>query len=738
MTTDDKHGPDPDPWAGLNVGGGDGDAEEMTFSFEEFAEPASEEPAALGASSDSSGGSPGEEVPAAPAIGPTDGLAEEAPLPREVPLAVFPPADAFEGDGDLDEPERGLDDGHAEPGGAHSAPDHEETSGPLSLAASGEAAADDLAAADPWDAVLAAGEEAPVQTGIDDRAGADDSFNDRLLAQELAAMDDGADAAEPSVGPDFGDPDPDSGASADDLSFDTVGDAARPFVEGSDGTPFEPPEETDHGGSVTVGQVTDGDARESIPMNADVAGAAVLMTAPTAKPKKKSSGLGTALGVVGGGLLALPVTYGILLWGFQKDPFKLGRHLPQAILPAAVRAGSQPARKPTKAPVLDAGKSLDALPVAAAEPAEPAAAETAAPAALGPATAETAGADAKPEMARAAADSAAAATDGVAASPAAESAPAESAAVAVAVPAPSIAPPPDIAPPTEVAPPPAVSLPSELAASAPPAGAIPSVSTADPAAVEVPSAPSAAATMPKEDALASLDALVAKPATAPAVEPVPPLDVTAADDATALVAESLDALEAHPDESGEGRDRLLVGWYQRLAALGEELVRLQTTAYDTGRHAEATPEAAGTLLERITASDRAIADLDALGGMWMNSVARRADGVSLVGDVATVRQVGPYWSMQLRVAGGNADGSPREVSIISRTPPPDDAGTGRVLVTGVLFDGGAVWAADIRPVVSSSPVSQDTGDTASAAAQAPSEQDVTEPEEPAAANPGTP
>jgi hypothetical protein len=674
MTTDDKQVPDPDPWAGLNVGGGDGAAEEMTFSFEEFTEPAPEEPVALDDGLDTSGGAPAEESRSAPVIGSADGPADDAPPPREVPLAVFPPADAIEGDGDLDEP----------------------------------------AVADAWGAVLADDDEAPMEAGGDGGTGTDDGFDDRLLAQELAAMDDGPGAAEPSV------------------AFD------------SDDNPFDSPEESDHAGAEPVGEGVEREAAESIPLNAAVAGAAVLMTAPTTKPKKKSSGLGTALGVVGGGLLALPVTYGILLWGLQKDPFKLGRHLPQAILPAAVRAGAQPARKPTKAPVLDAGKSLDALPMAAAKPAPPAAEETAVSAAPPPPSTETAGGDAKPEMAPAAAEPVAAATDGVAAPPAAEPAPTEpapteSAAVAVAVPAPSIAPPPDIAPPTELAPPPAVAPPSALAVSVPPSGTVPAVPvapSADPPAAESPSPPSAAAAMPKEDALASLDALVAKATTVPAVEPVPPLDVTAADDATVLVAESLDALEAHPDESGEGRDRLLVGWYQRLAALGEELVRLQTRAYDTGRQAEATPESADTLLERITASDRAIADLDALGGMWMNSVTRRADGVSLVGDVVTVRQVGPYWSMQLRVAGGNADGSPREVSIIARMPPPDDAGTGRVLVIGVLFDGGAVWAADIRPVAPSADGAHAAGVAAPAAAEAPSEQDATQTDEPAAVDPG--
>jgi hypothetical protein len=38
------------------------------------------------------------------------------------------------------------------------------------------------------------------------------------------------------------------------------------------------------------------------------------------------------------------------------------------------------------------------------------------------------------------------------------------------------------------------------------------------------------------------------------------------------------------------------------------------------------------------------------------------------------------------------------MAIISRLAPPTDMGE-RVMVSGVMFDGDAIWAADMRPIV---------------------------------------
>jgi len=213
-----------------------------------------------------------------------------------------------------------------------------------------------------------------------------------------------------------------------------------------------------------------------------------------------------------------------------------------------------------------------------------------------------------------------------------------------------------------------------------------------------------AAALPDLDALmadAGEAAIAAVPAAVPAL---PPLDLTGVDTAVDRAVASLDALEAVADPVSSDRDRMLVSWYRRLATLGEELVRLETIAADTGRPLESTPASAAGLLERIRDSDTAVADLDRLGGMWLTSQKRRADGVALVVTLGASRQVGPYWSTRVSVSGGQADGADRSMAIISRSAPPAEPGE-RVVVSGVMFDGDAVWAADMRPVAVQPPSS---------------------------------
>lgn len=69
-------------------------------------------------------------------------------------------------------------------------------------------------------------------------------------------------------------------------------------------------------------------------------------------------GLRQVAGIVLGGVLAIPVAYAILLWGFQRDPFRIARALPEpvrSLLPTRVRSARPPSRQP----------SLDDLPSAA-------------------------------------------------------------------------------------------------------------------------------------------------------------------------------------------------------------------------------------------------------------------------------------------------------------------------------------------------------------------------------------
>ena len=81
--------------------------------------------------------------------------------------------------------------------------------------------------------------------------------------------------------------------------------------------------------------------------------------------------------------------------------------------------------------------------------------------------------------------------------------------------------------------------------------------------------------------------------------------------------------------------------------------------------------------------------------MWLTKEKRRADGVTLLATLDSARQVGPYWSTRA-VLSSQLDGAERTVSVISRLAPPAEPGE-RILISGVLFDGNAVWAADVRP-----------------------------------------
>ncbi|RLS35412.1 MAG: hypothetical protein DWH79_02080 [Planctomycetota bacterium] len=76
-------------------------------------------------------------------------------------------------------------------------------------------------------------------------------------------------------------------------------------------------------------------------------------------PPRKGGGLGQIAGILMGGVLAIPVTLAILIWGLQKDPFKLTRHVPQGVaflLPAKFQI----------VPPLPAGRgTLDGLPAVA-------------------------------------------------------------------------------------------------------------------------------------------------------------------------------------------------------------------------------------------------------------------------------------------------------------------------------------------------------------------------------------
>jgi len=74
--------------------------------------------------------------------------------------------------------------------------------------------------------------------------------------------------------------------------------------------------------------------------------------------KKKPSMVGQLLGVIGGGLMSIPIVLGILWWGAGKDPLEVAPMVPDSLsflLPAKLRAGGPPAAvaRGTQLPSLD-------------------------------------------------------------------------------------------------------------------------------------------------------------------------------------------------------------------------------------------------------------------------------------------------------------------------------------------------------------------------------------------------
>lgn len=602
-TDDDKKIPEPDPWAGLDIDRVEETGEDAAFALKGIGDEAA-------ASDEAAAEDRQHDVPEG-----------------EIPLVVFPPPDAEPAGSEIQ-----IGTGR---------------SGIISMAdAADNDAADDFA-------------------GMHDLDDGENAFDDKDIAHELGLLDVDGEAIEaqplasgndPESGADFGQPL--NEANSDDVSFDAgMMDGGSFFAEGEQLDPLADAAESEQ------------DDSASIPISAAVAMTGAATAAAGVRPvaaKKKSSGLGQMVGVVLGGLMALPITYAILLWGFQKDPFKLGQQVPSQLaflLPQKLQPGFKPPRKAGAGPSLDAAPSLDDLPLAGdvSPPAAMAAAE--------PAEGEAA----EGEAAEPAASEEPVTTEPMKTEAVAES-PAESAEPAPAEPA------------------------------AKPAGEAGEAVASDSLVTATPAMAAAAnlATLPPPDALAGLDALVADaavatPAAAAPVAVVPPLDLTGVEMAAERAKQAFDAVGAVSDPVSPDRDRLLVTWYKQLARLSEELVRLETTAADSGRPLSPTPAAAADLLDRICVDETAVSDLERLGGMWLTTQKRRADGISLVVTLGTSRQVGPYWSTRGVVAAAQADGTDRSLSIISRLAPPADTGD-RVVVSGVMFEGDAVWAADMRPV----------------------------------------
>ena len=642
MTTDDDQKlPEQDSWAELGHGGANEEAEEnFAFAFDAL----DEEPS----------------PPADP---------EAAP---DIPLVVFPRPDDEVASADV------LGDG--------------ERSDVISMAAmTAGPSADGFSEEVFTDEVVAGNDRAEGHT-IDD---AHDHVIDReqgladlgLLDEEDDPVAADAVAANGSIedSADFGEPSHD--AVSDDVSFDAgIVSNETPFADGNQVDAW-----------ADAGELGQGDPA-SIPLTAAVAAVSAADAQPV-PARKKRSGLGKMIGVGVGGLMALPITYAVMVWGLHQDPLGLGKQLPgqlAVLLPQKLQPGAKPPANPAVTPATAPGASAV------------------------PATEDlsTTGEEAAPAVDQPVATAAAESTDVEPVEPSEPAAETGETVETVAVSDPAVAPADTLE--TTVSPPPAVAEPVMLEPEpvSPPGLEADRLAVVDTITGEDPlAAATSATTLPPSDPLAGLDALVADvavadvaamapPVSAVVAPVVPPLDQTGVELAAERASHAFEALEIISDPADPKRNRLSVEWYKSLAELGEQLVTLETKAAESGHSTWGAPAAATDLLGEISISEKAVADLDRLGRMWLASEKRRADGISLVATLAGARQVGPYWSTRGVVAGGNSDGTDRSISIISRLAPPTDPGN-RVVVSGVLFDGNAIWAADMRPIPPTFEASED-------------------------------
>ena len=382
----------------------------------------------------------------------------------------------------------------------------------------------------------------------------------------------------------------------------------------------------------------------------------------------KRGGIGPLVGIVLGGLMAIPIVLGILIglmWMGWEDTAGIRTWLPtQAafLLPPANRGAT---RAIAGGPDLSAAPSLDDLPTTPApEPApdsgvmpapEPAAVSVDEPAAPPmPQDPEGLATSTEPASDGSAKDESLATTEPATSSPTGEPKPG------------------DLAPPLAMPP-----------------------SLDDVAALVT----------PQEDVAVGSAPLPVEPIV-PAVPEPEPLDTSGLERAVAEASTALEAVQSVADPADPARKALLVEWYKQLVCVAEELAMLERVAADSGRPLAATPEVAAAHHHRILAAPERLDDLARLARNWLAYNRREGDGIVMPATFAGARQVGPYWYS--RVSMAEAGGRSREVAVISRAEPAAAAGDA-VLISGLVLDGDLLWAADMRsaaaqPAISSPPV----------------------------------
>lgn len=386
---DDKDESAPDPWAGIDDDGAGQSADGFTFSFDAASE-ITEAPEASAA-----GEQDPEPFPAS--------AADEAPtIPLEASAQADAEADPFASlSVDADDGAAGADDISAwlsEPSA--------ETGGESPLAVFPPEGVEDVDQAAPDTVVLGT---PPADTMFESiAADSDDLHHD---AHGIAESPAGSSHVE--VGTGFSgivspsEVDPASGAlPADDWPEAIAGEMGTDSKEATlDDFATDDQPSFDASGFDGVSDLGEAAAAGTEPFEDQGLGAAAAVataaTVAAAKPRaparKQGGGIGQLIAIVLGGVMAIPITYAILIWGFQRDPFKLAGMMPEQVaflLPQKL----QPGFKKSGGPKLDAPSALDDLPAVADIP-EPAPSDDVASDAADPADPAVAAIDAEPPVA---------------------------------------------------------------------------------------------------------------------------------------------------------------------------------------------------------------------------------------------------------------------------------------------------------------------------------------------------
>lgn len=372
---DDKDESAPDPWAGIDDDGAGQSADGFTFSFDAASEIT--------------------EAPRVPPAGEPDlepfpeHAADEAPtIPLELSAQTDAEADPFaslsvdadDGTAGADDISAWLSEPAAEAGGEpplavfppegaedadHAAPDTVVLGTPAADAMFGSIAAE----SDDLHHEAAGSAESPtgsshveVGTGFSGIV----SPSEVDPASGVMPADEWPEAIADEAGTDSRESTLDDFATDDQPSFDASGfDGVSDLGEAAAAEPFE-----DQGLGAAAAVAT---------------AATVALAKPRSPARKQGGGIGQLIAIVLGGVMAIPITYAILIWGFQRDPFKLAGMMPEQVaflLPQKL----QPGFKKSGGPKLDAPSALDDLPAVADIP-EPAPSDDVASDAADPAAA---------------------------------------------------------------------------------------------------------------------------------------------------------------------------------------------------------------------------------------------------------------------------------------------------------------------------------------------------------------